>query len=419
MKIFKAIKKKLKIKNSTGLKLDDETVINLFKTLGLDIDNIGNSSELSETIYFICVKHMSETISKMPWEKRRITQLKGKEKDFNNELDLILNLKPNPYYSAATFWASVELNRLHYGNSYAYIESDHNGKVKHLWLLPSDQIEIWMDDKGIIGTQNSIWYVWTNPKTNKKYTFLKDEILHFKTHTSFDGLSGVPIKKILKTQINTGKNSIAFLNKLYKNNMIGSKVLVHYTGELDPKFEDNLAKTLHRFSTAKGGGTFLPLPMGMEAKLLDMKLADAQFFENNKVSALQLAAAFGIKPNIINDYTKSSYKNSETQQIDFYVNTLQPLFKSYEQEISAKLLTPNDLKNGIRLEINERTLFKMDSTTKAEFYSKLVMNFMMTPNEAREYMDLPYMEGGDVLIGNGNAIGLKDIGNQYKKGGDK
>lgn len=69
-----------------------------------------------------------------------------------------------------------------------------------------------------------------------------------------------------------------------------------------------------------------------------MKLSDAEFFENSKLSALQLAAAFGIKPNIINDYSKSSYSNSETQQLDFYVNTLQPVLQHTEQEITYKLL---------------------------------------------------------------------------------
>ena len=160
------------------------------------------------------------------------------------------------------------------------------------------------------------------------------------------------------------------------------------------------------------------MPLGMQAQLLDMKLADAQFFENNKISALQLAAAFGIKPNIINDYTKSSYSNSETQQVDFYVNTLQPLFKGYEQEITHKILTEKEIEEGYRLEINEKILFKMDNKTQAEVYSKYLTNFAMTPNEVREDLNLPYVEGGDTLIGNGASINLENIGSQYK-GGEK
>ena len=57
----------------------------------------------------------------------------------------------------------------------------------------------------------------------------------------------------------------------------------------------------------------------------------------------------------------------------------------------------------------------MDSKSSADYYAKLVMNFMMTPNEAREQLDLPYIEGGDVLVGNGSSINLENVGEQYKK----
>lgn len=154
--------------------------------------------------------------------------------------------------------------------------------------------------------------------------------------------------------------------------------------------------------------------------MLDMKLTDAQFFENNKISALQLASAFGIKPNVINDYSKSSYSNSETQQLDFYVNTLQPLFKSYEQEMTSKLLRVDEQQNGMRLCINEKILFKMDSKTQSEVLTSYLTNFAMTVNEVREELDLPYISaenGGDKLIGNGNAITLDKAGVQYKDTG--
>lgn len=400
-------------KEKEGYSLNELSVF--LNSNGIDTENIDKSSDLSETIYFICLKHLSETVSKIPWELRGYTQKKGKERIVDTRLDSILNIRPNPYMSAATFWGTVELNKLHHGNSYIYIETDKNGFPKYLWLLPSREVKIWVDNKGIFGKTNAIWYVWTDGRNGKKYSFEMDEIIHLKTHMSFDGLSGIPVREILKTQISSGKNSIGFLNKLYKNNMFGSKVLVHYTGELKQGSETKIATKLENFSKTTGSGKFIPIPLGMQAQLLDMKLADAQFFENNKVSALQLAGAFGIKPNVINDYTKSSYSNSESQQIDFYVNTLQPLFKTYEQEISYKMLSEKDIDSGKRLEMNERVLFKMDNKTQAEVYSKYLTNFAMTPNEVREELNLPYVEGADELLGNGATIDIQNVGKQYIK----
>jgi HK97 family phage portal protein len=153
----------------------------------------------------------------------------------------------------------------------------------------------------------------------------------------------------------------------------------------------------------------------MEAKMLDMKLADPQFFAHNKINNLQLAAAFGIKPNVINDYDKSSYSNSETQQLDFYVNTLQPLFKSYEQELTTKLLNPDQIRKGVRLEIDEKILFKMDSKTQAEVYTKYVAGGILTPNEIRVDLGREHNENGNFLMINGGAVPLDQV---KKLGGD-
>lgn len=384
---------------------------------GLDADDIENSPDYAETIYFICLKHLSETMSKMPWEKREITQKKGREKIFDSKLDLILNVRPNPYVTASQFWATTELNKIHHGNAYIYIETDKKtGYPKALWQLPAQEMEVWIDNKGILDSTDAIWYIWTDKRTTKRYVFSKDEILHFKSHFTFDGLVGIPVKEILKTQINTNKQGEAFLNKFYKSGMFGSKVVVQYTGDLDRNKEKKLVEGLESFSSRTSNGKFIPLPLGWTAQMLDMKLVDAQFFENNKISALQLAAAFGVKPNVINDYSKSSYSNSETQQLDFYVNTLQPLFKSYEQEMTSKLLRYDEQQRGMRLYINEKILFKMDSKTQSEVLTKYLTNFAMTVNEAREELDLPYVtieNGGDKLIGNGNAITLDKAGVQY------
>lgn len=386
---------------------------------GIDLKDVANSPDYSETIYFICLKHLSETMSKMSWEKRKVTKEQGREKIFDNKLDLLLNVKPNPYLTASQFWATIELNKLHYGNAYVWIETDTKGYIKHLWQLPSKNMEVWVDDKGIFESDEGIWYVWTDARTGKRYRFCKDEILHFKTPFSFDGLVGMPVREVLKTQINTNKHAEAFLNKFYKSGMYGSKLLVHYTGQLDNASEMALVSEIEKFAEKTGNGKIMPLPLGFQAVVLDMKLADAQFFENNKLTALQIAGAFGIKPNVINDYSKSSYSNSESQQLDFYVNTLQPLFKSYEQEMTSKLLRSDEMQKGMRLNINEKILFKMDSKTQSEVITTYLNNFAMTVNEAREELDLPYIseeKGGNKLIGNGNAITLDKAGVQYKEG---
>lgn len=324
-----------------------------------------------------------------------------------------MNVHPNPYMTAITFWQTLEISRLHYGNSYVYIEREGKN-IKNLWLLPSDEVEIWVDNKGYFQSTNNIWYIWKDKRTGKEYSFLKDEILHFKNSISWDGLSGIPIREILKTQFQTKKSGINFLKKMYSNSNLGTKIIVHYTGELSDQKAKAMVEKIKDFSKAKESGTFIPMPLGYEVKKLNLNLADNQFIENNKNNDLLIAAALGISPTHLNDYSKASYSNTEFQQLELYVNTLVPVFKIYIQELNYKLLTPKELNQGFRLNLDINSIIKMDNNLKSLVYSTYAKNFIMTPNEVRENLELPKVKNGDKLIGL-FSIELNQVGKQYEK----
>jgi hypothetical protein len=51
------------------------------------------------------------------------------------------------------------------------------------------------------------------------------------------------------------------------------------------------------------------------------------------------------------------------------------------------------------------------------YVQKGTNNFLMSPNEGRFKLGLPWKDGGDELVGNGNMIKLSQVGTQYS-GGD-
>ena len=161
----------------------------------------------------------------------------------------------------------------------------------------------------------------------------------------------------------------------------------------------------------------MPIPQGLSLQPLSMNFADVQFYELRKYSALQIAAAFGIKPNQINNYEKSSYSNSEMQQLDFLVDTLLYRIRQYEDEINAKILTPAEIAENKYYKYNDRAMLRADTTTQMTALCQGVGNFIYKPNEARSYLDMPWAEGGDQLIGNGNYIPVGMVGTQYSREG--
>ena len=378
---------------------------------------------LSEVTYFTCLKMLSETLAKMPIKFYQQTE-KGVERAEPNAAYELLKTRPNPQMTPSVFWGAVENNRNHYGNAYVWIRRQFNRKkyggemvIKDLWIMPSADTTIVIDDKGVFGAAGDIYYWYTDKYSGESHIFPSADVMHFKTSLSFDGLSGAPVRDILAATIQGGLESQNFMNNLYKGGLT-ARAALQYTGDLSPKLEKALIARLEEYANgANNAGKFIPIPIGMKLEPLNIKLTDSQFFELKKYSALQIAGAFGIKPNQINDYEKSSYSNSEMQNISFYIDTELYILKQYEEEINYKLLEPSETSAGKYYKFNENVILRTDAKTQEEILTGYVQNGIYTPNEAREYVNKPRLEGGDDLICNGNYIKVAQIGIEEKKKG--
>ena len=123
---------------------------------------------------------------------------------------------------------------------------------------------------------------------------------------------------MLMDTIGGAEESQTYLNRLYQDGLTASMAL-QYTGDLDKARRMALQREYNDPLTgAKNAGKVVAVPVGMTLQPLNIKLADAQFFELKKYTALQIAGAFGIKPNQLNNYEKSSYANGETRTIGFF-----------------------------------------------------------------------------------------------------
>lgn len=379
----------------------------------------------AEVTYFTCLKMLSETLAKMPIKYYQATD-KGVIEPETTDVARLMKTRPNPFMTPTTFWNTVEMNRNHYGNAYVYIRRVFNRKkfggeikVLDLWVMQSNCVQVVVDDAGYFGGIGRLWYKYSDPLSGKQYLFRTEDVMHFKTSHSFDGITGLPVQKILEATVNGAGASQDYLNNMYESGLT-AKATLEYTGELNEAAKQKLRKSFEDFgSGAKNVGKILPVPLGMKLTPLDIKLTDSQFFELKKYTALQIAAAFGVKPNQINDYEKSSYSNSEMQQLSFYVDTELFIIKQYEEEMNYKLLTQEEQDEGKYYKFNEKVLFRTDSKTQMEYLSNGVKNTILMPNEARRKLDMSDAEGGNRLYANGNIIPIELAGVQYTEKGQQ
>ena len=415
MGMMNKIKEAWNILTRPAVSLDEEE---LLKWLG--IDGARNRQAINEATYYTCMKLLSETMGKLPLKFYQQTD-QGKIRAEPNQAARLLSYRPNSIMTPATFWATMEFNCEHHGNSFAWIRTRldkpgrYGGKYQILdfWPMQSECVQILMDDAGIFGGEGKLYYQYSDPRTGRLWFYQQESVLHFKTWFSTGGMVGKSVREVLKDTVDGAAEAQSYQNGLYQQNLTANMVL-QYTGDLDKKRRDTLISEYAKMMTGpKNIGKVVPVPIGMTLQPLNIKLTDAQFFELKKYTALQIAAAFGIKPNQLNDYEKSSYANSETQQLAFLVDTMSYRLAQYEQELNYKCLTPKEMEAGYFFKFNEKAILRTNAQTQMNTLVSAVTNGLYTVNEARSYLDLPNVPGGDVNMVNGTYQPITQVGAAY------
>lgn len=409
-----------KTKNSI-LPSDDGGWNDLANWLGISTDDleVTGTRSLKEITVYTCIKILSETLGKLPL--KIVQNQDGSIIPTKHYLDWFVNVRPNEYMTPSDFWKCLEVQRNIYGNSYAWMDiaaaGRNAGQIQGLYPLDSTRVIIYVDDVGLISNKQSVWYVFTDLMGNQ-YKLREGEILHFKGLSS-NGLSGLSTIETLKSAIENAKAAGNFLNNSYKNGM-QSAGIINYVGDLSPEAEKTFRDKFEQMSSGlKNANRISLLPIGYQYQPMALKLTDAQFLENTRLTLQQLTAAFGIKPHQVNDQAKTSYASTAESNREFYTDTLMAILNAYEQELRYKLFLNSEILKGYYIQFDTNKLLSADPKTRAEIRQLDIQSGHKTINETRADEGLVAKEGGEQLLVNGTMVPAKDAGAAYKKGGNQ
>lgn len=355
---------------------------------GGGIDTYG--PDIAEITYFSVLRIFAETMGKLPVYVR--------DKDHNiiyNDVNYRVSVQPNSKDNASNLFSFLEYSRIHYGNGYAYCDWAKDGKLKAILPLNPNYVRIWIDDETDgIGLKH--YYSYTMPTNGRTYMISPDDVIHVKTWHLDDMLQmvGIPVRETLHEYMIAAMAGQKTQNDMYKNGMISSGVL-NYVGDLS---EDRKQKLIERTKQIGKSSKIIPLPQDWKITPINLSLADNQYLETRRYTGLQIAAAFGISPNQLNDYSKATYSNAAAQEVAFLTGAMQYISKIYEDEMSRKLLSDEELRNGIRVDVDTDALLKNTPEQLANLVCNYVKNSVMTINEARSMAGLPSREDGDKLM---------------------
>ena len=132
----------------------------------------------------------------------------------------------------------------------------------------------------------------------------------------------------------------------------------------------------------------------MDFKPITVNPTDAQLLETREFNVIDICRFFGVSPVKAFDLSKSSYSTVEATNLSFLTDTLSPLLEKIELEFERKLYKPSE-KESIDVRFDTSRLLRADKQSLANYYSTLFNIGVVSPNEIRNEIDLPYIDGAD------------------------
>jgi HK97 family phage portal protein len=123
-------------------------------------------------------------------------------------------------------------------------------------------------------------------------------------------------------------------------------------------------------------------------------LQDADAAQLKLQTMKRICGLFGVSPAMLG-ISDSKYNNTQTMLDEFYKTTMYPMVINIEQKLNSHLLKgyPN-----LCIRFDTKEFLKGAPLDQMNFVSSAVSNGIMTPNEARDYLNMAKTENGDELV---------------------
>lgn len=331
-----------------------------------------------------CEKILMESISKIPVEVYQNSTEKGKVKHKKHQLYRLLHNKVNGYQTSSSFFAQLEKWRVHHGNAFAKIHRV-NGRAVSFELVHPHQIRGWKV------ANNQLYYYRVDDEGNEE-VINNDNILHFK-FMSDDGVWGIDPRQALYSELNNIFQGKTALNAAYKNNLRMDKYVESGISNFNGKgVQESIDKLKEETKGAMNTGNVPYLPAGFKiVSIPQTSFQDAQVLQSIGFSKAQIYEFYGIPVP-----ERKSYASLEQESLDFKVNTLQPIARHYRQELESKLLSDEELDQGISIEFNLNSLVETDQNSRINYLKTLHGMGVISSNDVAKMEGFETFENGDL-----------------------
>jgi HK97 family phage portal protein len=130
-----------------------------------------------------------------------------------------------------------------------------------------------------------------------------------------------------------------------------------------------------------------------------LTLQDADCARLKDQTTKRICALFGVPPQMLG-VSEGKFNNTQTLLDEFYKTTMYPMVINVEQGLNRHLLKGYP---SLCIRFDTKDFLKGAPLDQMNFATAGVTGGIMTPNEAREYLNMPKMEGENDLTSKSNV----------------
>lgn len=374
---------------------------------GADIDRqdiqISPETAMKYSVVSACVRVRAETFASVPL---MLYKKNGDEREAMTDLLIydILHNEPNEEMSPFNFKEVLMTNFDTYGNVVCERLINRQGQLVGLYPYKSENVSIERDKE----TRKLIYRV---SQDGRVKTLQRNEVFHV-PNLSFDGVKGLSPISYAAESIRLGLSYEQYGVNFYRNGALPSGVFEHPEALGDEAFT-RLKKDLNKnYRGLCNAGTPMILEEGMKWNQTSIPPIDAQLLESKNFQIEDICRIFRVPQHLVQKLDRSTFSNIEHQSLEFVMYTMLPIFKRYEDNFNAQLLTAQQRREGYYIEAKMDGLLRGDTKTRAESYAVGRQWGWLSVNDIRKLENLPPIENGDIYI---EPLNYKEAGQDADK----
>lgn len=227
------------------------------------------------------------------------------------------------------------------------------------------------------------------------------QVMHIKD-AAWQGSAGFN-KGILATElVGLDQDIDLYANYVMQNGAKPSGLFITEANIPDGKYKEIAARIKETWNQMTGGrtsdlskaGQGMLLDNGMKYSPIEMlTLQDADAAKLKEQTMKRLCGLFGVPHSMLN-IAESKYNNTQTMMDEFYKSTMYPILVNVQQKLKQQLFVGYP---SLYVEFDTRDFLKGAPLDQMNYITAAVSNGIMTPNEARAYVNMSSLPDADEL----------------------